>query len=67
MKRPNIKSDYAGMKFNMKPGAKPDVIVVDIEGQSGTALANKLSDIAKKFDKGAQIKVRKELKLKPTK
>ena len=67
MKRPNIKSDYAGMKFNMKPGAKPDVIVVDIEGQSGTALANKLSDIAKKFDNGAQIKVRKELKLKPTK
>ena len=67
IKRPNIKSDYPDMKISIKPGAKPNVLVVDVEAISGTALANKVSDIAKKFDKGANIKVRKELKLKPSK
>jgi len=67
IKRPNIKADYSDMKVSMKPGIKPDMLVVDIEAISGTALANKLSDVVKKHDKGATIKVRKELKLKPTK
>ena len=38
-----------------------------LEAISGTALANKISDVVKKFDKAANIKVRKELKLKPSK
>lgn len=67
IKRPNIKSDYADMKISIKPGMKPDVLVVDVEAISGTALANKISDVVKKFDKGANIKVRKELKLKAVK
>jgi len=67
IKRPNIKTDYPDMKISIKPGAKPNVLVVDVEAISGTALANKISDVAKKFDKAANIKVRKELKLKPVK
>jgi len=67
IKRPNIKSDYADAKLSIKPGVKPNVLVVDIEAVSGTALANKISDVVKKFDKTANIKVRKELKLKPIK
>jgi hypothetical protein len=67
IKKPNIKSDYPDMKITVKPGVKPNVLVVDVEATSGTALANKISDIAKKFDKSAKIKVRKELKLKPKK
>lgn len=64
MSRPQIKTDYKGMKFKMLPGVKSDTIVVDLEGISATALANKISDIVKKFDKSAAIKVRKEKKLK---
>lgn len=67
IKKPNIKSDYPDAKITVKPGVKPNVLVVDVEATSGTALANKISDVAKKFDKGAKIKVRKELKLKPSK
>jgi hypothetical protein len=67
IKRPNIKSDYADAKLSIKPGVKANVLVVDIEAVSGTALANKISDVVKKFDKTANIKVRKELKLKPIK
>ena len=67
IKKPNIKSDYPDMKITVKPGVKPNVLVVDVEATSGTALSNKISDIAKKFDKSAKIKVRKELKLKPKK
>ena len=67
IKRPNIKADYPDMKVSVKPGIKPNTLVIDIEATSGTALANKVSDIAKKFDKAATIKVRKELKLKPSK
>lgn len=67
IKRPNIKSDFPDAKISVKPGVKPNVLVVDVEAISGTALANKISDVVKKFDKAANIKVRKELKLKPSK
>jgi len=67
IKRPNIKSDFPDAKISVKPGIKPNVLVVDVEAISGTALANKISDVVKKFDKAANIKVRKELKLKPSK
>ena len=63
LKRPNIKTDYPDATVTIKPGVKPDVLVVDIEAVSGTALTAKVSDVVKKFDKAAKIQVRREAKL----
>ena len=67
MKRPEIKSGFPMNKFQVKDGAVPGVIVVDMEGQSATGLSAKINDIAKKLDKAADVKIRKELKLSPAK
>jgi hypothetical protein len=63
MKQPNIKADYQMNKFSVKDGAKPGVIVVDMEGQSATGLSLKLQDAIKRVDKNADVKERKEIKL----
>lgn len=63
MKRPDIKSGFPMNKFQVKDGAVPGVLVVDMEGNSATGLAAKINDIARKLDKAADVKIRKELKL----
>jgi hypothetical protein len=61
--RPETKREYPA-KITIKPGASPDVLVVDISGENATTLGIKISDQAKKVDKIADVKTRKELKLK---
>lgn len=61
--RENIKADYPDAKITIKTVVIADRLIVDVEATSGTALASKILDIIKKFDKEATIKVRKEKKL----
>jgi hypothetical protein len=42
---------------------KPDTFVVDVEGDKASVISIKLSDLAKKLDKGVKILIRKERKL----
>jgi predicted ATPase len=63
MARPEIKHDYP-VKFSIKPGAKPNTIVIDLDGQGITGITNKVKDEALKLDKGADVKIRTEVKLK---
>lgn len=65
-KRPEMKRDYP-VKLTIKPGVKPDTIVVDIAGPGATVMGTKLSDVAKKLDKTAVIKTKTEIKRKPLK
>jgi|LakMenEpi03Aug12_release.lakeMendotaPanAssembly.Ray.scaffolds.fasta_scaffold349753_3 hypothetical protein len=60
--RPEVKKEYPS-KITIKPGANPDVLVVDISGENATTLGIKIADQAKKIDKQADVKTRKELKL----
>lgn len=60
--RPEIKKQYPS-KTTIKPGAAPNVLVVDISGENATTLGIKVADQAKKIDKQADVKTRKELKL----
>jgi len=60
MTRPEIKNDYP-VDFKLSTSSLDEgTIVVDLNGPSATALAAKLGDIAKKYDKQAIIKIRKE-------
>ena len=61
--RENIKADYPDAKITIKTVVLADRLIVDVEATSGTALASKILDIVKKFDKDAVVKVRKEKKL----
>lgn len=62
--RPETKRDYADVKYTIKPGVKPNMVVIDMDGKGTTAMVSKMSDIAKKHDKAVQIKIRKERPLK---
>jgi hypothetical protein len=66
MKRPEIKSQYP-IKFTIKPGVKPDTIVIDMEGKGATVIVAKLSDLTKKLDKTAVIKTKSTVKRVPVK
>ena len=63
-KRPDLKKDYP-VKLTIKPGVKPNTIVVDISGPGATVMGTKLGDLAKKLDKTATIKTKLEIKRKP--
>jgi len=65
-KRPEMKRDYP-VKLTIKPGVKPDTVVVDIAGAGATVMGTKLGDLAKKLDKTAEIKTKKEIKRVPVK
>jgi len=65
-KRPEMKRDYP-VKLTIKPGVKPDTVVVDIAGPGATVMGTKLSDVAKKLDKTAIIKTKMEIKRVPVK
>jgi hypothetical protein len=64
MKRDIIKNDYPMDKFEIKPGIKPGTLVINISGDSATALASKISDIAKRSDKKSEVNIKKEVPLK---
>ena len=60
MTRPDIKNDYP-VDFKLSSGKIDDgLIVIDLNGPSATSLAAKLGDLARKYDKQAEIKIRKE-------
>ena len=61
-KRPEIKAQFSSVKIQKKPGVKPNTIVFDIEGVGGTTVAVKISDLTKKMDKAADIKVKSDIK-----
>lgn len=65
-KRPEMKRDYP-VKLTIKPGVKPDTVVVDIAGPGATVMGTKLSDVAKKLDKLAIVKTKMEIKRVPVK
>lgn len=65
-KRPEMKRDYP-VKLTIKPGVKPDTVVVDIAGPGATVMGTKLSDVAKKLDKTAIVKTKTEIKRTPLK
>ena len=65
-KRPEMKRDYP-VKLTIKPGVKPDTVVVDIAGPGATVMGTKLSDVAKKLDKAAIVKTKLEIKRVPVK
>ena len=65
-KRPEMKRDYP-VKLTIKPGVKPDTVVVDIAGPGATVMGTKLSDVAKKLDKTAIVKTKMEIKRVPVK
>jgi hypothetical protein len=60
--RPETKREYPS-KITIKSGITDQVLVVDISGENATTLGIKISDQAKKVDKSADVKTRKELKL----
>lgn len=60
-----FKSDFPGLKTTIKPGAKPDVLVVDVNGDGADSVSRKLKDIGTKFK--ADIKIRNEIKTTPLK
>jgi hypothetical protein len=64
VKRPEMKRDYP-VKLTVKPGVKPNTVVVDISGAGATVMGTKLGDLAKKLDKTADIKTKKEIKRVP--
>ena len=66
IKRPEMKKDYP-VKLTIKPGVIPDTVVVDIAGEGATVMGTKLGDLAKKLDKTATIKTKKEIKRVPVK
>ena len=66
VKRPEMKRDYP-VKLTVKPGVKPNTVVVDIAGAGATVMGTKLGDLAKKLDKTADIKTKKEIKRVPVK
>ena len=60
-----FKSNYPDLKVKiMTPEAKPNNIVVDLDGKSASGLANKVRDIARKLDKSSKVVIRTERKLK---
>lgn len=61
--RPEIKADFP-VKMTFFDSPKPNVLVVDLNGDNATVLATKFSDIIKRTDAAAEILVRKEKKLK---
>ena len=61
--RPEIKADFP-VKMTFFDSPKPNVLVVDLNGDNATVLATKFSDIIKRTDSAAEILVRKEKKLK---
>jgi len=63
MDRPETKEKFP-VKSSFKPGIKPEMAVIDVEGKGASVIAIKATDIAKKLDKTAIIKVRSERKLK---
>jgi hypothetical protein len=63
MERPETKEKFP-VKYSMKPGVKPEMLVIDVEGKGATVIAIKATDIIKRMDKAAQVKVRNERKLK---
>ena len=65
-KRPEMKRDYP-VKLTIKPGVKPDTVVIDIAGPGATVMGTKLSDVAKKLDKTAVVKTKTEIKRTPVK
>lgn len=65
-KRTEMKRDYP-VKLTIKPGVKPDTVVVDIAGPGATVMGTKLSDVAKKLDKTAIVKTKTEIKRTPVK
>lgn len=65
-KRPEMKRDYP-VRLTIRPGVKPDTVVVDIAGPGATVMGTKLSDVAKKLDKTAIVKTKTEIKRTPVK
>ena len=63
MDRPETKEKFP-VKSSFKPGVKPEMLVIDVEGKGATVIAIKATDIIKRIDKAAIIKVRNERKLK---
>lgn len=63
MDRPETKEKFP-VKSSFKPGVKPEMLVIDVEGKGATVIAIKATDIIKRIDKTATIKVRNERKLK---
>jgi len=63
MDRPETKEKFP-VKSSFKPGVKPEMLVIDVEGKGATVIAIKATDIIKRMDKSAQVKVRNERKLK---
>ena len=61
--RPEIKADFP-VKMTFFDSPKPNVLVVDLNGDNATVLATKFSDIIKRTDAGAKVLVRTERKLK---
>lgn len=62
---PKFKTDFPGLKTTIKPGAKSDVLVVDVNGEGADSVSRKLKDIGIKFK--ATVKVRNEIKTTPIK
>ena len=63
MDRPETKEKFP-VKSSFKPGVKPEMLVIDVEGKGATVIAIKAADIIKRIDKAATVKVRNERKLK---
>lgn len=61
--RPEIKADFP-VKMTFFDSPKPNVLVVDLNGDNATTLAIKFGDIIKRTDAGAKVLVRTERKLK---
>lgn len=60
-----FKSDFPDLKTTIKPGAKPNVLVVDVNGDGADSVSKKLKDIGNKFK--ADVKIRNEIKTSPIK
>ena len=60
-----FKSDFPDLKTTIKPGAKSDVLVVDVNGDGADSVSKKLKDIGNKFK--ADVKIRNEIKTTPIK
>jgi hypothetical protein len=59
------KMDASGLKRTIKNGAKPNTLLVDLNGEGADSISKKLKEIGNKFK--VTTKIRTELKLAPVK
>ena len=60
-----FKNDFPSVKSTVKDGAKPNVLVVDVNGDGADSVSKKLKDIGNKWK--VETKIRNEIKLSPIK